>query len=162
MRPPSLPLLLALALLCPLAAHAELGINVYGLSYHFDRDKAKRLGTDNELNPGLGLRWKRPLDPSWDFFVDAGAYHDSGKNTALLAGAGVLWRATESLRLGGALAAIHSDTYNRGKAFVAPLPVVAFDLNKRVTLNMVYLPKVRDFNEINTLGFWATVWLDPK
>jgi hypothetical protein len=28
-----------------------------------------------------------------------------------------------------------------------------------VTLNMVYMPKVHEVNDINTLGFWATFWL---
>ncbi|HSF47127.1 MAG TPA: hypothetical protein VLA73_02055, partial [Burkholderiales bacterium] len=36
----------------------QLGINVYGLSYHFDRDRARELDVDNELNPGLGLRYR--------------------------------------------------------------------------------------------------------
>ena len=156
-------LLLLVVLLLPLGALArdgQWGINLYGLSYHLDRDKAEQLGTDNEFNPGIGVRWRTPLARDrWDFFADAGAYHDSGRNTALLAGGGVLWHAGERLRLGGALALFHSDTYNSGRAFVAPLPVLAYEW-RRVSLNMVYMPKVRDFNSINTLGFWATVWLD--
>jgi len=144
-------------LLLPISARADLGLNVYGLSYHLDRDKARQLGVDNEFNPGLGVRWRR-AEKSFDWFADAGFYRDSGRNTALLAGGGALWHATEGLRLGGALALLHSDTYNRGKTFVAPLPVAAYDF-KRVTLNMVFLPKVHEVNDINTLGFWATVWL---
>src|SRR4051812_18327149 len=151
-------LLLLAALLVPFAAHAELGINVYGLSYHLDRDKAHKLGVDNELNPGLGVRWRQAHSERLDWFADAGFYRDSGRNTAVLAGAGALWHATEGLRLGGALAVLHSDTYNRGKTFVAPLPVAAYDF-RRVTLNMVFLPKVHEVNDINTLGFWATLWL---
>ena len=27
------------------AAHADIGLNIYGLSYHFDRDKAKESAT---------------------------------------------------------------------------------------------------------------------
>lgn len=141
-----------------LAQDANWGVNVYGLSYHFDRDTARRIGTDNELNPGLGVRYRRPLNPDFDFFADAGAYKDSGRNTALLAGAGALWRATGRLRLGGALVAMQSDTYNLGDVFITPLPVAALDFD-RVTFNMVYMPKVSNFNAINTLGFWATVWL---
>jgi hypothetical protein len=149
--------LLLAVLLLPLAARADLGLNVYGLSYHLDRDKARQLGVDNEFNPGLGVRW-RNVEKSFDWFADVGFYRDSGRNTALLAGGGALWHAGENLRLGGALALLHSDTYNKGKTFVAPLPVAAYDF-KRVTLNMVFLPKVHEVNDINTLGFWATVWL---
>ena len=154
-------LLLALLLALPqtvLAQDATWGLNVYGLSYHFDRDAAQRIGTDNELNPGLGVRYRRPINPSFDFFADVGAYKDSGRNTAALAGAGALWRATGRLRLGGALVLMQSDTYNAADAFIAPLPVAALDFD-RVSFNMVYMPKVSNFNAINTLGFWATVWL---
>ena len=42
-------------------------------------------------------------------------------------------------------AARRSKTYNGGKS--------------RVTLNVVYMPKVREVNDINTFGFWLTVWL---
>jgi len=141
--------------MCAHAAHADIGLNVYGLSYHFDRDKAKEIGVDNEFNPGLGLRWRK-VEERWDWFADVGFYRDSGRNTAKLAGFGALWH-LGNFRLGGALALLHSDTYNRGDAFIAPLPVAAYEF-RRVTLNMVYLPKVHEVNDINTLGFWATIW----
>lgn len=147
-----------MSLLAPLAHAADWGVNVYGLSWHFDRDKAKELGDDNGINPGLGVRWRPEKGEQLSWFVDAGAYHDSGRNTAVLAGLGLHWHATESLRLGGALVFLNSQTYNNGKSFVAPLPIAAWEF-RRVMLNMVYMPKVRDLNDINTLGFWATVWL---
>ena len=136
----------------------ELGLNVYGLSYHFERDRARELGYDNELNPGLGVRWRMPRQ-DFDWFLDAGAYRDSGRNTALLAGGGIFWKATERLRLGGALAFFHSDTYNDGTPFIAPLPLLAYEW-RTVSANLVYFPKVSGVNEINTLGFWLTLW--PK
>ena len=49
--------LIAAALLAQ-AAQADVGINLYGASYHFDRDKAKEIGLTNERNPGLGIRWR--------------------------------------------------------------------------------------------------------
>jgi len=150
--------LLIAALAFPAAARAgEFGINLYGLSYHFDRDKARELRDDNWFNYGLGARYRLPGE-GLDWFFDAGAYHDSGRNTAVLAGAGGLWHATANLRLGAALAFLHSKTYNDGQAFVAPLPVAAYEW-RSATLNMVYLPKVHEINSINTLGFWLTVWL---
>ena len=149
-------LLLGFAIV-PAMAHADLGINVYGLSYHLDQDKAKELGVDNQVNPGLGVRW-RERKSTWDWFADAGVYRDSGRNTAKLAGAGALWHASERVRLGGALAFLNSNTYNGGKSFIAPLPVVTYE-GRPLTLNMVVLPKVHDLNDINTLGFWLTLWL---
>jgi hypothetical protein len=136
----------------------ELGINVYGLSYHFERDKARELGYDNEVNPGLGIRWRMRRE-RFDWFLDAGAYRDSGRNTALLAGGGAFWKVTERLRLGGALAFFHSDTYNDGDPFIAPLPLLAYEW-RAVSANFVFFPKVSGVNEINTLGFWLTFW--PK
>ena len=146
------------ALALPLPAAAELGLNIYGLAYHFDRSRARSLGVDNEFNPGLGVRYRVPHSERLQWIFDAGAYRDSGRNTARLAGAGALWRVSEGWRVGGALALLHSDTYNRGKAFVAPLPLAAYEF-RSVTLNFVYLPKVSDLNEVATLGVWATVWL---
>jgi hypothetical protein len=140
-----------------LTGHADLGINVYGLSYHLDQDKAKELGVDNQVNPGLGVRW-RERKTNWDWFADAGFYRDSGRHSAKLAGGGALWHATERVRLGGALALLNSKTYNGGKSFIAPLPVAAYELG-RVTLNAVYMPKVHELNDINTFGFWLTLWL---
>lgn len=139
------------------AGAGELGVNVYGLSYHFERGRAKEIGTDNEFNPGLGLRYRFAQSDQVEWFTDVGAYRDSGRNTAVLAGAGAYWKATRGLRLGAALVVFDSDTYNRGRTFVAPIPVAAYEF-KSASLNVAYLPKVRDLNDINTLGLWVTFW----
>ena len=142
----------------PALAHAgDFGINVYGLSYHFDRGKARELHDDNGFNYGLGARYRLPGE-GVDWFFDAGALHDSGRNTAVVAGGGGYWHATERVRLGAALAFLHSRTYNGGQAFVTPLPLAAYEW-RSATLNMVYSPKVREINRLNTLGLWLTVWL---
>ena len=141
-------------------ASADVGINVYGASYHFDRDKAKELGLTHEFNPGLGIRWREAWNERWDVFVDAGSYRDSKANTALLAGGGGLWHATDHLRLGGGLVALKSPTYNGNAAFIAPVPVAAYE-GRRVTFNVVYFPKWRDVNRTSQLGFWLTFWLSP-
>jgi hypothetical protein len=158
-------LLFAAAALPSLAQAGDLGINLYGLSYHFDRGKARELHDDNGFNYGLGVRYRLPDESvdwlpgeSIDWFFDAGAYHDGGRNTAVLAGAGGLWHASERLRLGAALTFFHSKTYNGGRPFIAPVPLAAYEF-RSATLNAFYAPKVRDVNSINTLGFWLTVWL---
>jgi hypothetical protein len=145
-----------LALPCTALA-ADLGVNVYGFSYHVERSRAKEIGVDNEFNPGLGVRYRVPYRERIDWIFDAGAYRDSGRNTAVFAAAGVHWHVSGGWRLGGALAAFHSDTYNRGKAFIAPIPVAAYEW-RAVSLSVAYLPKVGDFNEINTFGFWLTFY----
>lgn len=153
---------LALALL--LAAFAcrapaqpgELGVNVYGLSYHFERDEAKASGFDNEVNGGLGLRYRMPRQ-DYDWIIDAGAFRDSRRNTVVLAGGGVLWKATGRLRLGAALGVAQSDTYNDGNPFIAPLPLLAYEW-RPVSVNLAYFPRVSGVNDFNTLLLWLTAW----
>jgi hypothetical protein len=149
--------LLTAALLAPALCGADVGINLYGLSWHIDGDRAKELGVDNWFNPGLGVRYRVPGE-RFDYFFDAGVYRDSGRNNALLAGGAVHWRATQSARLGLALVMFNSKTYNEGSTFVAPLPIAAWDFGP-AQLNVVYLPKVATINDVNTLGFWLTYWL---
>jgi hypothetical protein len=137
----------------------DFGINVYGASYHLERREARARNVANEFNPGLGLRYRKRLDQRFDWFVDAGAYRDSGRSTAVLAGPGLFWRPSleSGWRLGAAIALVHSDTYNRGKAFIAPFPIMAYEWGA-VTFNVTYIPKVSRVNDINTLGFWLTFW----
>ncbi|HUQ24721.1 MAG TPA: hypothetical protein VM140_03560 [Burkholderiales bacterium] len=147
---------LVVALVLASSARADVGLNIYGFSWHIDGDKARAEKADNWINPGLGVRYRVPGE-TFDYFFDAGAYRDSGRNTAVLAGGAVHWRATQSARLGLALVMLNSKTYNGGDTFVAPLPVAAWEF-RSVTFNMVWMPKVRDINGINTLGFWLTYW----
>ena len=141
------------------SAWADLGLNLYGASYHLDRDKAKELGLTHEFNPGLGVRWRQAQSETLDFFADAGIYRDSKANTARFLGGGGLWHATQGLRLGGGFVLLKSDTYNHGDAFIAPVPIAAYEW-RRVTLNLVNFPKWRDFNRTNQVGFWLTFWLN--
>jgi hypothetical protein len=150
-------LLLFLVVAASHAGAGELGVNLYGLSYHFEHERAKETGLDNTVNPGVGVRYLIGENQSLRWFADAGIYRDSSNGTAKLAGAAVHWKVTGSLGLGGALVAFHGPAYNQGRTFVTLLPVVSYEL-KPVTLNLFYAPKLRELNEINTLGFWVTVW----
>lgn len=150
-------ILLALSLTAPLALAGELGLNLYGLSHHWEREEARRIGTDHEFNPGLGLRYG--LDGTTlcaTPFLEAAAYRDSGAKTAIYAALGCKgWELARGVRLGGALAAFHSDTYNRGDPFIAPVPLLTWEVGK-VTLNVTHFLKLKGFNDINTTGFFLT------
>ena len=126
-------------------------VNVYGLSYHPDRSEARATRTDNEVNPGLAGRYE------WEngVFAEAGAYKDSGRATARFAGVGYQWR-FRPLRAGGAFALFSSETYNDGRTFVAPVPVVSVELGP-VLVNAVHFPKVKGLNHIAAFGFYLTV-----
>jgi hypothetical protein len=147
------------AMAVPRSAQAddEWGINVYGFSYHFDRDRAHALDVDNEINPGVGVRYKFADWRSVSFYAEAGIFYDSGRNWAKVVGGVALWEVLPRFRIGGALALFHSDTYNRGDVFVAPVPLIAYDVGP-ATLNLTYFPKFSDFNDVDTLGFWVTFW----
>lgn len=153
------PLLPALAfLLVPSAWGGDLSLNLYGLSYHWERDRAQALGVDNEFNPGLGLRYALPAAKICRTpFAEAAFYRDSGRNTAVYAALGC--RGLElapGLRIGAAITAFHSDSYNRGDPFIAPVPLLSWELEP-ATLNFIHFPKVKGFNDINTTGLYVSL-----
>lgn len=139
------------------AGDGDLGLNVYGLSYHWDRELAEQNGWDNEFNPGLGARYRMGSWLNADAIVDAGIYRDSGRNTAVYAATGLLWPLDEAKRfhLGATLTAFHSDTYNQGKAFIVPVPLLTVRFDK-VTLNLTHFPKLGTLNEIHTTALFFT------
>lgn len=150
-------LVLAMAFAVPVEA-GEWGVNLYGLSYHWERDVARANDLDNEFHPGLGVRYTFGDWLNASAVADAGVYHDSGRNTAVYAAAGLLWPLDRDkrFRLGAALTLFHSNTYNGGDTFVAPIPLfaVCFD---RVTVNLAHFPKVSKFNSVNTTGMFLTI-----
>jgi hypothetical protein len=155
---PALSTLASLLLFQPgTAKSGDWGLDVYGTSYHVEQARARERHVDNQFNPGLGLRYRTRQSENLDWVFDAGTYHDSGRHQALVAGAGAAWHATDRLRLGAALAAFHSKTYNAGKPAIAAIPVAAYEWSS-VSLNVAYFPRVGRLNDINTFGFWITVW----
>jgi hypothetical protein len=139
------------------AAQSRFGINIYGASYHFERERAEELGLDNEFNPGLGVRYRVPYTERIDWAFDVGIYRDSARETAAVVGAAGLWKATEHLRLGLALALFKSETYNNGDLALAPVPLAAWEWSW-LTINMAYAPRIGELNKVSTLSFWLTYW----
>jgi hypothetical protein len=139
------------------AETGQFGVNLYGASYHFERSRAEELGLDNEFNPGIGVRYRQPYGERIDWLYDAGVYRDSTRNTALVVGAGGFWKATDSLRLGAAIALFKSETYNDGNLALAPLPIAAWE-TRSLTFNAAFAPRIPGVNEVSTLSFWLTYW----
>lgn len=140
----------------PADAWLNLHVHLYGFSYHTDRQGVRRDGLDNELNLGFGLNYTFHQDEHGVGFAEAGIYRDSGSNQAKLAGLGYQYKYGKRWRLGGALVAVQSETYNRGGAFVAPLPIVTYDLGA-VKLNVIYVPKYGDYNRFAVWGLYFTL-----
>ena len=133
-----------------------LSVNVYGLAYHPDRETVHREHLDNEFNPGLGLHYELDHDARGVTFAELGGYRDSGSNWAKFASLGYQFKMGEHWRIGGALAAFNSQTYNRGVTFLAMIPLLTYDL-VGVQLNAVYFPKIGNYNEVAAFGFYATI-----
>ena len=133
-----------------------LSLNVYGLSYHPDREKAHRTHLDNEINPGLGLHYELE-NREWGLtFAEVGSYRDSGSNWVKYAGLGYQYKVGAGWRLGGAIAAIKSRTYNEGAAFLGVVPLVTYDFGP-VQLNAVYFPKLSEYNVESAFGVYITL-----
>ena len=116
----------------------------------------RNAGVDNEFNPGLGLKYSVNDGERGVGFVEAGFYRDSGSNTATLVGIGYQFKLGERWRLGGALVALHSQTYNHGAPFIAPLPILSYDMGP-LALNAIYVPAYKDYNEFAVFGFYFSV-----
>jgi len=145
------------------AASADAGnvwsINSYGLAYHFERAEAKRINSDNEVNPGLGVRYDFYASGRHRWYAEAGIYYDSGRRWAKTADITWQYQLIGGLRGGVGAFFFYTPTYNRGNAFIAPLPVVSYDFGSAV-LTMAYAPKYREKNVINTLGAFLS-WKLP-
>lgn len=134
----------------------HLNLHIYGFSYHTDRQGVKRGGLDNELNLGLGINYVFRENPRGVSFVEAGYYRDSGRNWAKLAGVGHQFKFDERWRVGGALVGLRSPTYNNGRFFIAPLPIVTYDFGA-VKLNAIYAPHYGDYNQFAVFGFYLSI-----
>ena len=111
---------------------------------------------NNELNLGLGLNYEFHEDARGLAFVEAGLYRDSGSHNAKIAGVGYQFKVGERLRLGGALVGVHSPTYYHGRSFIAPLPIVTYDLGT-VKLNAIFVPRYGDYNQFAVFGLYFSI-----
>jgi hypothetical protein len=169
MRPLSLRILLVFATLYALGAGAaragddpwrRLSVQVYGLSYHPDRQAMRRLGLDNEVNFGLGLNYTLHEDERGVRFLEAGLFRDSGRQAAAIAGLGYQFKYGTHWRLGGALVGVLGKTYNEGRFFIAPLPIASYDFGP-FTLNATYVPRFREINQLAVFGLYLSLPLSP-
>jgi hypothetical protein len=154
--------LIAAALLLTAGANAHaadrLELNLYGLSHHWNQSEARRLGTEEEINPGLGLRYA--LEP-WDLcstpFVEGGIYRDSGAHASYYAALGCKGlKLTDNIRLGLGLAAMQSETYNGGNPFVAPVPLLTWYIAP-VTVNFIEYFPVESLGVLSTTGVYLSM-----
>ena len=104
----------------------------------------------------MGLNYTLHEDERGIGFAEAGFYRDSGSRVAKLAGVGYQYKLGKRWRLGGALVGIQSRTYHDGRFFIAPLPMLSYDLGA-VTLNAIYVPRYGEYNKFAVFGFYFSV-----
>jgi hypothetical protein len=88
--------------------------------------------------------------------VEAGFYGDSGSNVAKVAGLGYQYKLGRHWQLGGALLVVQSETYNDGRVFIAPLPLLTYDFGP-VKVNAIYVPKYGDYNRFAVFGVYFSI-----
>ena len=139
------------------ARPGDLGLNVFGLSFHTDRSAGY-----NEINPGLGLRYVfwRP-QPRWELFGDTSIYYDSDRNWAKYVALGTYYRFAGPWKAGAAIAYGQSRSYNQGRPFFAPVPGLAFEY-RGVTLNAVLLPSEESDSKISGGALFLTIPLGHR
>lgn len=141
------------------AGAADLGINLYGFSYHPDRvDRRGR--SFHEFNPGAGFHMMFRETKRTILDSDFGVYSNSRAKLTTYGSAGFKFKITGGLSAGGAAAFVYSSGYNDGKPFPALLPIVSYRY-RGLAMNFLYLPEFRDVNQNDALAFYATFYL-PK
>jgi len=133
----------------------ELGVNLYGLSYHFPKTYHS---SDylNEFNPGIGLRATFGTRKSGHFIIEGETFEDSMENQAKYFSLGYLVRIVYLFRIGINAGIYSSETFQNPSTFFVPVPIVSYTFGP-FTANTVYYPKYSDFVPYHILGFYATV-----
>lgn len=135
----------------------EIGINVYGLSYH-PNQKDSSGKTLNELNPGLGMNYIFYEKPRNIFQFDAGIFKNSGRETAKYIGAAYRYKFGRGFSGGAEFVYFHSATYNNGDPTFGVFPMASYRRNP-FTFTLLYLPRYRNINRNTAFGLYGTIHL---
>ena len=135
----------------------DFGINLYGLSYHFNRTTSDGRSF-SEFNPGIGAKFVFLQSGRSKGFCEGGVFSDSERNSAKYAAFGYSYEVIDSLfSVGLTVGPYRSSTLNYNRVFVAFIPTVSVGY-KWFNFHLVYLPAYKDVNRIPTLGLYATVY----
>lgn len=138
-------------------AAAQSGINVFGLSYHPDRQTEDGFNF-REFNPGIGLRHWVQVSEWRQTTLDAGLYLDSGGYLLIYGAAVFQFRVWKPLYVSTAIGLLKTDNLNNGKPFIAAIPGLMLNFES-FQLNMMYIPAV-EMNPYTAFGFYGTIKLN--
>lgn len=139
------------------AAAGEIGVNLFGVSYHYDAREYREgdtLKEYNQTNPGAGIQYVLNPSAHGRWFAESGKFRDSKSNAAFYAGLGWKYFPVSAIGVGAALVYLHSETYG---VPVAPLPVISARVGA-ASLNATWIPAL-DAGESGAIAVYATVHL---
>jgi hypothetical protein len=154
-----LVVLAAVALAPPKRACAQtrFGVDVFGLSYHY-QSRAYQVAPGvarryEQLNLGLGVEYVVRDDQRVLVSTDGGIYRDSKDRGNGFAGVAVRFRVAPHLLLGGSIVGMTSRTYG---THVAPLPLVTAQW-RHVSVSTTLIPALSS-RESGAIGLFTTVY----
>ena len=154
-------IILLTALICTVTATnncsaAELGLNLYGLSYHIDRRDVNGYRF-NERNPGVGVQFVFAQVRSSQYYVEAAILEDSYKRTAKYATFGYAYRIVGGLSIGALCGIYDSRSVSESAALVAA-PLISYRYHE-LKLHLVHLPEFPGINPYPSFALYATIYL---
>jgi len=136
---------------------SEFGINIYGISYHPDREDSQ--GNEfHEINPGAGIQWILTETKRNVWFLDGGLYRNSSAHAAEYFSFGYRYKLYRGIQIGAALALYHSKDQNQDEPFLAPLLLLSYRF-RRVSIHLIPLPRYKDVNRNAAIGLYATIFI---
>jgi len=135
---------------------AGIGVNLYGLSYHPDRDETSTYGY-NETNWGLGLQYDLVVGARSRLYLQGGGLSDSLENLNLHGGISYRHQAWGPLWAGASLFITGTKSDYDGEPVAGALPFLAF-VTKPVELSWTYLPDASGRRGTGGILMYATVF----
>jgi len=143
--------------LAPSVTAGEVGINLFGLSYHLDRrdEQGRRF---NEINYGIGANYTFYKNHRSHYYLEGGIYDDSFRKTARYITVGYDYRLFAQLYCGLLVGLIDSRSLSSSGSIVAAVPLLRYRWS-HVSFNVVHLPKFPGINEYPAFATYLTIWL---
>lgn len=147
---------LSLLVVSPRAWADELGINLYGLSHHGNKEGFDHL---HEFNPGAGLQWTFARSERASLETNLGIYSDSFAHANYHLSLAGRVRVAGPVDLGLQLINSVSESSDGGRPVVTPFPIVGVR-TRWGTVNMAYTPEMKSINPTGLTAMYVTVY--PK
>ena len=139
-------------------AEPRLGVDVFGLSYHYQSstytDPDGNASRFSQVNPGVGFAYSLVDSGSSTWSIHIGAYRNSLRTSSKFGALAWQWRCGCGLRAGVAFVVLND---RDGGTRLGPLPLVSYGY-RRVAVNAILIPSVSE-GLSGAIGMFATVRL---